>query len=522
MHTKFKGLMRYQDYPSYLQRTMDNVQVSIELSSMCNFHCYYCQHPKLKRKKEMISDKMFYHVAEQLPEIAKGGGVGVNWAGESTLHPKFIEYCKYLNKNDFKIALPTNGSTLSSEMFQIDLAWIQVYLDKSADDFRKRSTLNYEKHIKRILDFTRHWLKNDSTVLLRYWIQKTKAETHENLQSKYEFLKKFVSALGLSEDLQLDFSNRIIGQYKKHNGAILQIGQMPILSGGIFPVTDDNPAADFKHKDRHFGFCDSAWKHTKVTTDGRITLCCQALEGMTIFSNPDEIWKKSIKDIWLHHEEIERYRSHMIDGELIYDACRKCLDAFPTRELYHPHHIVYEKKPQKYSLGEVVFFDSEGCGDKYAVRGFAPPSNLTWTISPSATMQMVLANIRSNVHPKLVFKAVAHLAADGSDRNFFEVLINGTKYATHSIVHQRLHEYVVDTDGLVVNSGDVLKIDFVMSNRSASFLPINPANMPRIGIQSLVIGDRSATGFSEAVTDRNRRIKEITHALLSKLKGKIT
>jgi len=30
MHTKFKGLMRYQDYPSYLQRTMDNVQVSIE------------------------------------------------------------------------------------------------------------------------------------------------------------------------------------------------------------------------------------------------------------------------------------------------------------------------------------------------------------------------------------------------------------------------------------------------------------------------------------------------------------
>jgi organic radical activating enzyme len=508
--SKFRGFMRYADYSDYLKHTKENVQVSIELASVCNFHCYYCQHPKMERKREFITDRMFYHLADQLPECANGGAVGVNWAGESTLHPKFIEYSKYINKMGLKIALPTNGSTLRNELFQIDLAWIQVYLDKSAEDFARRSNLNYEQHLNRIITFTKEWLRNSSTIRLRYWIQKTKAETLENLQSKYDFLKKFVKELGLADEVSLDFSNRVIAEYKKPNGAVLQIGQMPILSGGIFPVSEDNPAADFKHKNRDFGFCDSAWKHTKVTTDGRLTLCCQALEGKTIFSKPDEIWKRSIKDIWLHHEEVERYRSHMIRGELIYEACRQCLDAFPSRELYHPHHIVYEKKAQKYSFGEVVPFDSAGYGDAYAVRGFAPPTSLTWTMFPSATLRMILKNVPIKVHPLLAFKAVGRFAADGSDRDYFEVFINDRRCATLPIIHQKLHEYVVDLNDLVVKDDFVLNIEFIVSNKGKSFLPAIQANMPRIGLQSLVIYDSQIVHCNESVADCDAQVKELT------------
>lgn len=482
----FKGLMRYDDYPDYLSRTKENVQVSIELASVCNFHCYYCQYPQMERKKELITDKMFYHLADQLKDIGKNA-VGVNWAGESTLHPKFIEYTKYLNNMGLKIALPTNGSKLSSKLFEVDFAWIQLYLDKSAEDFKKRSNMSYEKHINRILDFTKEWLRNDSKVRLRYWIQKTKTDTLDsaNLLAKYDFLKWFVSQLGLTDKLQLDFSNRVIAEFKKTNGGVLQIGQMPILSGGIFPVTDDNPAAEFNHQNRGFGFCDSAWKHTKVTNDGRLTLCCQALEGKTIFSEPEEIWKKSIKDIWLNHEEVERFRSHMLRGELIYDVCRQCLDAFPNRELYHPHHLLYEKKVQKYSFGEVIQLDSNGTGDKYAVRGFAPPINLTWTMSPRATLSMSIDNMPASPNWVLAFKAVARKAADGSDREFFELFINGKKIGEHPIIHQQLHEYVFPLNGAIVGEGDVVNIEFIVSDREASFLPMNPANMPRIGLQSL-------------------------------------
>lgn len=484
----FKGLMRYDDYPAYLEHTKENVQVSIELASVCNFHCYYCQYPQMERKKELIDDKMFYHLADQLKDMAKDF-VGVNWAGESTLHPKFIEYTKYLNKMGLKIALPTNGSKLSNELFEVDFDWIQVYLDKSAEDFARRSKLNYDEHVNRILNFTKEWLRNDSKVRLRYWIQKTKNDTSDSvgLLEKYDFLKWFTLQLGLKDNLQFDFSNRVIAEYKKANGGILQFGQMPILSGGIFPVTDDNPAADFHHENKNFGFCDSAWKHTKVTNTGCLTLCCQALEGKTIFSKPEEIWKRSIKDIWLHHEEVERYRSHMLRGELIYDVCRQCLNAFPSRELYHPHHLPYEKKIQQYSFGEVIQFDSQGNGDKYALRGFAPPTNLTWSMSPRATLSMAIKNIPAYSNWRLTFKAVARQTVDGSDRTFFELFINGKKIADHPIIHQQLHEYVFELNGAVFEEGAAVNIEFIMSDRDASFLPVDPANMPRIGLQSFLI-----------------------------------
>lgn len=489
-NTNFKGLMRYEDYPSYLERTKERVQVSIELSSVCNFHCYYCQYPKMKRPKEMITDKMFYHLADQLKDTVKGGAVGVNWAGESTLHPKFLEYASYLNRMGFKIGLPTNGSRLDKKMFAVDFAWIQVYLDKSAEDFSKRSKINYEEHIGRILSFTKEWMQNNSAVRLRYWIQKTKNDAFNptRLQAKYDFLKWFAAELGLRDQLEFDFSNRVIAEYKKSNGAILQFGQMPILSGGIFPVTEDNPAVDFHHKNRNFGFCDSAWKHTKVTTDGRLTLCCQALEGATIFSQPEEIWKKSIKDIWLHHEEIERYRSHMLRGELIYDVCRRCLDAFPNRELYHPHHLLYQKNIAKYSFGDVIRFDSKGNGDQYVLRGFAPPSHLTCSVSPQATLSMIIEKIPAHSKWKLVVKGVAREAADGSDRNFFEIFVNGKKVATHPIVPKKLHEYVTEFEGNGIGDGQTVNIEFIMSDRKASFLPIAFANLPSIGLQTMRIG----------------------------------
>lgn len=488
MENEFCGLRRNDNYVGYLENTKNNVQVSIELSSVCNFHCYYCQYPKMERKKDLISDKMFYHLADQLPEIAKGDGVGVNWAGESTLHPKFLEYTKYLNNMGFKIALPTNGSTLNSRMFEIEFAWIQVYLDKSAGDFSRRSKNNYEEHIQRILGFTKEWLKNDSTVRLRYWIQKTKTDVTDgpNLQAKYDFLKWFTLELGLTEELKLDFSNRVIAEFKKKNGGLLQFGQMPILSGGIFPDTKDNPAIDYHHLNRNFGFCDSAWKHTKVTNDGRLTLCCQALEGKTIFSQPDEIWKKSIKDIWLHNEEVEKYREHMIRGEVIYDVCRQCLDAFPKRELYHPHHLDYKKELQKYLLGEIIAFDADGSGNKYVVSGFAPPTNLTWSMAPRAYLQMLLNGISSNPRMKMEFDAVARVAVDGSDRDFFEVYVNGIRYAKLPIIQQKLHKYEVDLSGILIENCEVLNIEFIVSDRAASFLPMNPANMPRIGLQSLL------------------------------------
>jgi len=53
-NTNFKGFMRNGDYPEYLERTKANVQVSIELTSVCNFHCYYCQYPHFVQRQRAL------------------------------------------------------------------------------------------------------------------------------------------------------------------------------------------------------------------------------------------------------------------------------------------------------------------------------------------------------------------------------------------------------------------------------------------------------------------------------------
>ncbi len=485
----FSGPMRYENYPEYLEKTKKNVQISIELSSHCNFHCYYCQYPNMKRKKEHIEDKMFYHLADQLQDTDRKA-VGVNWAGESTLHPKFIEYATYLNDMGLKIAMPSNGSRLSSDLFKVDFAWIQIYLDKSAEDFKRRSNLDYDTHVKRILKFAREWLTNDSSLMLKLWLQKTKADVEDsrNLLAKYDFLKWFIGELGLTEKIELDFSNRTIGTYTKSNGGVLQFGQMPILSGGIFPVTDDNPAAEFDHEDDAHGFCDSAWKHTKVTVDGRLTLCCQSLEGKTIFSKAEDIWKKSIMDIWEHDEEVERYRAAMLKGDLLYDVCRKCLDAFPRRELYHPHHVTFEKTAPPYTLGKQISFDISGAGDSYTGKGFAPPTNLTWTMLSQAQMVLNVKDMPKKGDLILDIDAVARLANDGSDRDFFEIFVNGKKVAQLQVSDGKLEKYQARIERSCVGDDGLVKVDFVMSNHPPDFLPMNFNNITRMGLQTLTLG----------------------------------
>lgn len=55
----FVGLASNSDYFEYLEKCKQLPGISIELSSICNFHCYYCNHPKLKRKKEFINHFVF-------------------------------------------------------------------------------------------------------------------------------------------------------------------------------------------------------------------------------------------------------------------------------------------------------------------------------------------------------------------------------------------------------------------------------------------------------------------------------
>src|ERR1700678_3005327 len=67
----------------------------IELTSRCNLRCVYCPSPNLKRPKVDMSEETFAKCLGWLTyavKVHKQEEVNLAGIGESTLHPRFLEY----------------------------------------------------------------------------------------------------------------------------------------------------------------------------------------------------------------------------------------------------------------------------------------------------------------------------------------------------------------------------------------------------------------------------------------------
>lgn len=87
-------------------------QVSIALTNDCNLRCSHCYAPKHKSTlaKDKVEDWML-----QLDEL---GTFGIGFGGgEPTLHPAFVELCKFgFEKTNLAITLTTHGHTLTEKL----------------------------------------------------------------------------------------------------------------------------------------------------------------------------------------------------------------------------------------------------------------------------------------------------------------------------------------------------------------------------------------------------------------------
>lgn len=82
------------------------VDISLELSSLCNLRCGYCYHAKENRKtlpfkRKFMPVSMAYDIITQAANL-EVSSLKMNWRGESTLNPHFYEVCAYAKKMSTK------------------------------------------------------------------------------------------------------------------------------------------------------------------------------------------------------------------------------------------------------------------------------------------------------------------------------------------------------------------------------------------------------------------------------------
>jgi sulfatase maturation enzyme AslB (radical SAM superfamily) len=85
---RLKGDASHPDHRRYLEAICQNdPQIFIELSSICNFQCFYCESPNHGRKSQM-DDETFHRVVEQVCRMTTQP-IRLHCDGEPTVHAKF-------------------------------------------------------------------------------------------------------------------------------------------------------------------------------------------------------------------------------------------------------------------------------------------------------------------------------------------------------------------------------------------------------------------------------------------------
>lgn len=96
--------------------------LAIELTNVCNLQCSVCwsQNPQLykPRKKGYMTDALYHQILTELERewYPKEIVVGLNYGGESLLHPHFIEYLNAMAKFEPRhLQVITNGLNLTKK-----------------------------------------------------------------------------------------------------------------------------------------------------------------------------------------------------------------------------------------------------------------------------------------------------------------------------------------------------------------------------------------------------------------------
>jgi MoaA/NifB/PqqE/SkfB family radical SAM enzyme len=117
-----RGLLGSKYYELALKfKTPQLTKVHIEPTNVCNLRCKRCyaQNPSLfaKREQGFMDLALFKRLVDEIAGYPQKVFLGLNYGGESLLHPQFAEMVKYaVQKKKFSVGFTTNGVLIDDAM----------------------------------------------------------------------------------------------------------------------------------------------------------------------------------------------------------------------------------------------------------------------------------------------------------------------------------------------------------------------------------------------------------------------
>jgi len=282
----------------------------LELTNNCNLRCEMCTRGG-NREVGYMPYELFTRLIDDAAEI---GGISLSFhlAGESTLHPRFIDCLRYaLSKKAkfYKMSLTTNGTLFTEEIARVTLGldWITFSIDgvgKVTEKIRRGS--NYET-VKRNIEtlLMLRGKKHSPIISTNTVISNQTAEQLEEMRREWAPKGVNVNYSGC-----VDQTFRILNRERsmRYNSEWVKNHSKPV--------------------------CCMPFTNMLVTWDGDVTFCCHDLRVVGYVGN---VLQNGLMGVWRNGEFKKAKR-----GENI--LCRRC-QQFRTnkdRKLVHEEQVALE------------------------------------------------------------------------------------------------------------------------------------------------------------------------------------
>ena len=266
-------------------------RIYIELSNYCNLNCVFCT-PKDKNNRILTFDQ-YKHILDQVKKHTNE--VCLHVLGEPTIHPNFIDICKYTNNLNLNIMLSSNGRKIPSlreELLNTNIKTFNLSLHSTYmlnDELR-------EKYLSELLEFIDLYQeKYESVFHLRLWADSNKEIKENNDKIKaYLFNHYNYSGPNLA---RIKMRDRVILSYEKEF-------EWPTLQN------DHNS----------HGFCLGGKTHIAILANGKVVICCLDANGETCLGN---IFENSLDEILSGEKYLNAIKSFR-ENKCSLELCRHC------------------------------------------------------------------------------------------------------------------------------------------------------------------------------------------------------
>lgn len=299
----FKNILKHKDKLPHFPFLVD-----IELTNHCNLKCIFCGQQAMTRDKGFISEQILKKVVDECSNYNTPIRF-IRW-GEPFLHPRIIDFCRYVKSKGIPLHITNNGLKLKEKEMK---SLINLKVDSIIFSFQGATKKQYElmRNNKmydvlklNILKFVK--LRGNKEYPFIHISSTMTDETEEEINDFVNYWGNIVDSVGIGKT---NLSRLSYHQIK----SLETINKLKILQKQETIKKFYRP-------------CTEVYQKLSVDWNGKVSCCCGDYDNFLVVGNVN---KTTLFDIWNNSTRLKLFRK-MLDENLhkSLNLCSTCYHAY--------------------------------------------------------------------------------------------------------------------------------------------------------------------------------------------------